>query len=43
MEDVVRIDFHLPDGVNTLYVYQDGRRYYAERPYQGIYQIEEWV
>lgn len=43
IEDAIQVDFHLQDGINTLYVYKDGRRYYAERPYQGIYQIDEWV
>lgn len=36
----VQIDFHLCEGVNTLYLYQEGQRFYAERPYQGIYEID---
>lgn len=35
----VQLDFHLPEGVNSLYLYQERYQFYAERPYHGIYEI----
>lgn len=35
----VQLDFHLPEGVNSLYLYQERHQFYAERPYHGIYEI----
>lgn len=40
LDSYVQMNFHLREGVNTLYLYQEGQRYYAERPYHGIYEID---
>ncbi|MBD5549710.1 MAG: DUF5301 domain-containing protein [Lachnospiraceae bacterium] len=47
VEDYIKIDFLFEEGASTLFAYQDGRKYYVEQPYQGIYEIDtvlyEWL
>lgn len=47
VEDYIKIDFLFEEGAGTLFAYQDGRNYYVEQPYQGIYEINtklyEWL
>lgn len=40
-DDYIQIDIQLKDGTNTLFIYPDGRKYFVERPYQGIYELDD--
>lgn len=40
VDEYIQMDIQLKDGTNTLYIYPDGGKYYAERPYQGIYELD---
>lgn len=39
-ETYSRIDIQLKDGTNTLFAFADDGKYYVERPYVGIYEID---
>lgn len=40
-EDAVRIDMICVDGsICSLFLYQEGTKYYIEQPYQGIYRTD---
>lgn len=38
-EELIRLDLQLGSGTSTLFAYQEGRSFYIEQPYQGIWQI----
>ncbi len=40
-EEYAKIVFTVKEGENTVFVYEDGGKYYAEQPYVGIYEIDE--
>ncbi len=39
--DYIKIDFVLSNGTNTLFIYEKDDKYFAERPYTGIYSIDK--
>ena len=43
VDNYIKIDFQLDNGVSTIFVYEDGGRYYIEQPYQGIYELDSAV
>lgn len=40
-EEYVKIILEMEEGENTFFLYEDGGKYYAEQPYEGIYEIDE--
>ena len=40
-EEYVKIVLEMEEGENTFFLYEDGGKYYAEQPYEGIYEIDE--
>ncbi len=41
-ENVVQIDFRFKEqGASTVFVYQKGRGFFIEQPYNGVYRISE--
>lgn len=41
-ENVVQIDFRFKEqGISTVFVYQKGRSFFIEQPYNGVYRISE--
>lgn len=41
-ENVVQIDFRFKEqGTSTVFVYQKGRSFFIEQPYNGVYRISE--
>lgn len=43
VDDYIKIDFQLYNGKSTVFVYEDGGKYYVEQPYQGIYELDSAV
>lgn len=39
-ERYIKIDFKLDTEISTFFAYEDGDKYYIEKPYQGIYKID---
>lgn len=42
-DPVIRIDFTLAEGENTLFLYEKNGDFFAERPYEGIFRISKSV
>ncbi len=40
-DDYIKVELITGEDSDTIYLYKAGSSYYAERPYEGIYKIEE--
>ncbi|MDO4793007.1 MAG: DUF5301 domain-containing protein [Filifactor alocis] len=40
-EHFIRVDIYFGEEMTSFFAYEDGGRYYIERPYQGIYKTDK--